>query len=429
MPLTMDYGNEVDLSNNNIFPLWKRRPNTGSRDLKLKPRPLSYQIDGVHTTDFPVEDKSAFTLTQPAEKLVATPAGSTMVLTHVLNKPSRKTRVVRSISIGHLSNGRFSLSKNKHEVDKHCTGSNGNRIAGTTRMANGASVCQDVKPSWADNKNLSSPLTVMSQSDQIVFGNSASSPDHMRMTYRPHSLSVTPQCQHEDTGASSPSFPASSRSSSSSIMSLSSTPSTISDPPTPRTPSPEDGVSGGVLPRQPPNSSPVSEGKHPPSVVLSTQSPAAQKMGTQQLIPQGLASDIRPPKTGHFGAQSKGSGGLLDPGKRAQRARSLVETGSFFSTTTEREEGAEGVESPGLLRRGLRSTSYRRAVVSGVDLEVPPTDLKAKRLSQPVLRGVLEDPSSPGKHPSSPGKHPSSPGKHPSSPKNKVCKSSISLVH
>lgn len=391
MPLKMDYGNEVDLSNNNITPLWKRRPtNTGSRDLTIKPRPLSYQIGGVHTTDFPVEDKCAFTLTQPAEKIVATPAGSTMVLKHILNKPSRKTRVVRSISIGHSSNGRLSLSKYKQE-DKQCAENKMNYNTGPTRMPNGASVCVDGNASCADSKNLSSPHTVLSQRDQIVFGNSASSPNHIQTACgtSPQSLSVTPQGHRQDTGASSPSLRASSRSSSSSIMSLSSTPSTLSDPPTPRTPSPDDGVSDR-------KSSSVSEGKQSPSVLLSTQSPAALKMGTQQLIPQGLASDTRPVKTG----QGKGSGGLLDPGQRALKARSMVEAGSFFSTSTEPEEEAEGEDSPGLLRRGLRSTSYRRAVVSGVDLDVSPTELKPKRFSQPVLKGVAEDrerPSSPGK--------------------------------
>ncbi len=95
----MDLGNEVDLSNNNITPLWKRR---NENDMKPKPRPLSYQIDGVLMTDFPVDDRCNFTLTQPAEK-ISTTASNTTVLKHTLNKPVRKTRVVRSISIGYLS--------------------------------------------------------------------------------------------------------------------------------------------------------------------------------------------------------------------------------------------------------------------------------------------------------------------------------------
>lgn len=403
MPRTMDYGNEVDLSNNNITPLWRRRPaNPGSRDLKIKPRPLSYQIDGVLMTDFPVEDKCAFTLTQPAEKIVATPAGGTVILKHVLNQPTRKTRVVRSISIGHLSSGRFSLQRGK-QVDEDRPVDNRNVTSGTTRMINGTSVCQD------GSKNVPSLYTVTSQRDQIGFGNSASSSDHIRTSCStpPYTLSVASPYHRQEPGSSSPSLRASPRSSSSSIMSLSSTPSTLSDPPTPRTPSPDDGVSGGLIPRQPPKS----DGKHSP-VILSTQSPAALKLGTQQLIPQGLVSETRPLKTGRPGGPNKGPAGLLDPGERALRARSMVETSSF-SRSSEQEEDAEGGDSPGgLLRRGLRSTSYRRAVVSGVDPDVSPTDLKPIRLSQPMLKGVAED-----------REHPPSPGK------SKVCMLFIGLTH
>ncbi|XP_063061355.1 rho guanine nucleotide exchange factor 26-like [Engraulis encrasicolus] len=428
MPRKMDYGNEVDLSNNNnITPLWRRRPTTnkpGSRDMKLKPRPLSYQIDGVLTTDFPVEDKCAFTLTQPAEKIVAgTPAGNTVILKHVLHQPTRKTRVVRSISIGHLSNMRFSLHRSKPVVENHSPPDNAHVASSTTRMSNGTSVCQQ------GNKNTASPHAALSQTDQTCLSNSASCPENVRMTCSatpPSTLSVTPHHQHQDSGASSPSLRASSRSSSSSIMSLSSTQSTLSDPPTPRTPSPDDGLTGGVIPRQ----TQKSDGKLSPSVVLSTQSAAALKMGTQQLIPQGLASDTRPLKTGRpaGGPNSKGSsGGLLDPGQRAQRARSMVETSStFFSMSSEQEEEAAGDESPGgLLRRGLRSTSYRRAVVSGVDIDgSSPTELKPIRLPdlKPVLKGVVEDGAE--QHPPSPIPSPSpspspSPGKAKSAERKK----------
>ena len=40
---------------------------------------------------------------------------------------------------------------------------------------------------------------------------------------------------------------------------------------------------------------------------------------------------------------------------------------------------------------GLRSTSYRRAVVSGVDFDSPTTSKKKNRMSQPVLKAVMED--------------------------------------
>lgn len=65
----------------------------------------------------------------------------------------------------------------------------------------------------------------------------------------------------------------------------------------------------------------------------------------------------------------------------------MVETGTYFSTGGGLGEGTDGEsDSPGMLRRGLRSTSYRKAVVSGVDLEVPTVDPKAHRLSQPVMK-------------------------------------------
>lgn len=115
-------------------------------------------------------------------------------------------------------------------------------------------------------------------------------------------------------------------------------------------------------------------------MVLSTHSPVALRMGTQQLIPHNLASEKRPGKTSQ-------SGGQKDPSKRSLRARSMVESGSFFSSRKDAEE-ADGEEAPGLFRRGLRSTSYRRAVVSGVELDVPSNLLKG-------VAEVKEGPSSP----------------------------------
>lgn len=97
-------------------------------------------------------------------------------------------------------------------------------------------------------------------------------------------------------------------------------------------------------------------------------------MGTQQLIPKALASDIRQSKVPPSGPQGQGLAGLLglDHSKRAVKALSMVETGTYFSTGGSKNEGTDAEsESPGALRRGLRSTSYRRAVVSGDDAENP----------------------------------------------------------
>uniref|UniRef100_A0A8B9GS07 Rho guanine nucleotide exchange factor 26 n=1 Tax=Astyanax mexicanus TaxID=7994 RepID=A0A8B9GS07_ASTMX len=254
----MDLGSEVDLSSGSIAPLWKKRSNGHT-----KPRPLSYQIEGLLMTDFPAE---------PNEKLPA-PAGGTMVFRDPL-------------------------------------------------------------------KRLSGQVTLTSQRDQIVFRDSPDSPQESN-------------CLSQES------------------------PGRISSPAQPRD-----------IPSLSSPSSSGSEGKPPtPSVVLSTHSPAAMKVGTQQLIPRGLVSETRPSKSSQAGPERQGLGSLLDPSKRALRARSMVETGAFFSTSRDDEEDVD--ESPQMFKRGLRSTSYRRAVVSGIDQDSP-TDLKNQRLSQPVLKGVVE---------------------------------------
>ncbi|XP_029629689.1 rho guanine nucleotide exchange factor 26 isoform X3 [Salmo trutta] len=365
----MEGGNEVDLSNNNISPLWKRHSANHTGPSQPKARPLSYQIDRLHMTDFPVEDsKCSFTLSQPAETLVATSGGGTVILKHVLNQPTRRTRVVRSISIGHLAKGRFSLSKFKSEDKFSSLDNKAYHGESVGKIGNKEKVWSDKRPRDA-LKRLSSPFTLTSHKDQIVFGTSSSLPDPASSNHPSPPATPNNNHHHNQTSPSSyhPLTPSPSHSSTCSISSLTST-STPSDPPTPRSPSPADMSSPSLSP--------------PPSIVLSTHSAAALKMGTQQLIPKGLASLS---KASPAGVQSQGLGGLLglDPTKRALRALSMVETGTFFST----DGGGEGTdqdESPGSLKRGLRSTSYRRAVVSGVEMEVPSVDPKSHRLSQPV---------------------------------------------
>ncbi|XP_064841432.1 rho guanine nucleotide exchange factor 26-like [Oncorhynchus masou masou] len=457
----MEGGNDVDLSNSNITPLWKRRSANHTGPSKLKARPLSYQIDGVHMTDFPVEDnKCSFTLSQPAERLVAAPGGGAVILKHVLNQPIRKTRVVRSISIGHLSKGRFSLSKFKSEDDKS--------LSLNSKACHGGSVDNvwSDKPLLDTQNPLSSPFTLTAHRDQIVFGTSPS-PPHSASSKHPsppasskhpsppaspnkhhhhnltspssyHLLTPVPSPRNPSPSPPNPSpsppnpspspstpslhTPTPSHSSTSSINSLSSLISTPSDLPTPHSPSSADMSAPSPSPSHSPTPtlSPSISLSPPPSIVLSTHSAAALKMGTQQLIPKGLASLS---KASPAGVQSHGMGGLLglDPTTRALRALSMVETGSFFSTGVgSGGGGADQDESTGTLKRGLRSTSYRRAVVSGVEMEIPsddlkthrlsqPVDPKSHRLSQPVLRGlqeVKERPTSPGKKNKSPDKKP-----------------------
>lgn len=60
----------------------------------------------------------------------------------------------------------------------------------------------------------------------------------------------------------------------------------------------------------------------------------------------------------------------------------MLETGAFFSTGGKYEGTDAESESPGSLKRGLRSTSYRRAVVSGIDTQEP----NNHPLAQPGIR-------------------------------------------
>ncbi|KAM8904168.1 rho guanine nucleotide exchange factor 26-like isoform 1-T2 [Spinachia spinachia] len=424
----MDIGNDVDLSNKNITPLWRRR--TDHLDPgKAKPRPVSYHTNGVVTTDFPVEDnKCSFTnLHQPAERLAVAPprwGENTVVLKHILHKPSRKSRVVRSISIGPLSHGLFSLAKFRSE-DRSATLDSRVCNGDGQETSNGAPAWQETDP----QKRSSNKFSTGSRKEQKAFGARSpssqtvvntspvlarSTPNHNNNNY--NSQEPSPLSYASSPSPHGPRPPALSHSSTSSSPSLSSL--TSSDPPTPRSPSPADRgqEDRGRAPLRPPqdaghasSSSSVSFAPLSPSlspsasIVLSTHSPAALKMGTQQLIPKGLASDIRQSKAE---PQAQGVTGSLgsDPSKRALKALSMVETGSYFSTGGGHSEWADGeTEGPGTLKRGLRSTSYRRAVVSGVDLEVPSADPSGHRLSQSVIRWLDEDRTDSPFGPASPG--------------------------
>ncbi|NXY82532.1 ARHGQ factor, partial [Alcedo cyanopectus] len=125
-------------------------------------------------------------------------------------------------------------------------------------------------------------------------------------------------------------------------------------------------------------------GEHPPEqpVVLSTHSLAALRVGTQQIIPRSLASEVK--------ATGRGCG-QKESGRRQLKGRSMLESLGLPSGTDAEEETEGDLGNAGSLRRGLRSTSYRRAVVSGVDLDGSANFKKKNRMSQPVLKAVLED--------------------------------------
>ncbi|PKK23556.1 Rho guanine nucleotide exchange factor (GEF) 26 [Columba livia] len=148
----------------------------------------------------------------------------------------------------------------------------------------------------------------------------------------------------------------------------------------PSTVSPAMSPEQGLAPQRP-VSPPEQPAEQP--VVLSTHSPAALKVGTQQIIPKSLASETK--------VTSKTNGQSAATSKRVLKVRSMVESLSLPLVGDGEDEAEGDLDSPGTLRRGLRSTSYRRAVVSGVDFDSS-SDLKKKnRMSQPVLKAVVED--------------------------------------
>lgn len=422
------------------MPLWKPRSDNSRRPQDLsnaKPRPHSCHINGVMKSNFPEEDnKSSFTLSQPAERLVVTPQfidNNTVVLKHVLHKPVKKnSRVVRSISIGHLTHTRL-LSKFRSDDNRSASLDNRvrNRISEGAKTSNGE-VAWPEKHLPHSQKRTSSPLSRRSQKDQMAFQKDLPAQENAPLSgsspvFSPDAPDNNNDDQHELSSLSSSSSPPTSRNLCLSRSSTSSIPSlvslTSSDPPTPRSPSPADrGQAQQSSPtstqdtRHASSSSSLSSTSPSPSlspsaspystIVLSTNSPVAQKMGTQQLIPKGLASDIRQSKTPSSGTQGQGLVGLLglDHSKRSLKTLSMVETGTYFSTGGSFSEGGDGEsESPGTIRRGLRSTSYRRAVVSGVDLEVPIADPKGHRLSQSVIKRLGMDTLDSPVSPASPG--------------------------
>ncbi|XP_072320249.1 rho guanine nucleotide exchange factor 26-like [Eucyclogobius newberryi] len=377
----MDFGNDVDLSNNNITPLWRRRSDncrSPQSSRNPKPRPVSYHINGVMTTDFPVEDKCSFA----AERILVTPTPSAAVLKHVLNKPAKKNRVVRSISIGHFANGHFSLPKFRLAHNKSASLDNRTYTGRSDKEKynNGMTA-------WPEKKRLSGQLSLNSQRDALSTSDTVSPPNGNSYHELSSSSSISsPLCR----------TPTPSHSSTSSIPSLSSLNS--SDPPTPRSSSPDRTQSKcSVSESRHSSSASTSPSISPlPPIVLSTYSPAARKMGTQQLIPKGLVCEVRQCKgASPAGTPGQGLVGLLglDHGKRSTKALSMVETGAYFSTGVQRPE--EGDDSPGTLKRGLRSTSYRKAVVSGVDegdnVSVDPRSLQ---LCQPVIKGPNKEKTS-----------------------------------
>ncbi|XP_009559854.2 rho guanine nucleotide exchange factor 16 [Cuculus canorus] len=111
----------------------------------------------------------------------------------------------------------------------------------------------------------------------------------------------------------------------------------------------------------------------PRRIVLSTDSPAALKLGTQQLIPKSLAVSTKTKNT-PFRHQSFGAAGSRREPLSPDPKRASIPS---FSVEVEDDDG-------GTLKRNLRNMSYR-AAMKGVDMDLEPAS------TIPSLKPVSED--------------------------------------
>ncbi|XP_059547463.1 rho guanine nucleotide exchange factor 16 isoform X3 [Myotis daubentonii] len=161
--------------------------------------------------------------------------------------------------------------------------------------------------------------------------------------------------------------------------------------PEPRLPlvrSPPQGRSNAVFQPDTPEPQPTSpeprEPREPRTVILSTQSPAALKLGTAQLIPRSLAvsSKAKAP------ARHQSFGAAVLSKEAARREPRLLAAPSFSLDDMDMDTG------PGAaLSRNLRSQSYR-AAMKGLGGEVAPVQLS------PKLHALAEESAQPSARPS-----------------------------
>lgn len=158
--------------------------------------------------------------------------------------------------------------------------------------------------------------------------------------------------------------------------------------PEPRLPlvrSPPQGRSNAVFQPDTPEPPPASpEPREPRTVILSTQSPAALKLGTAQLIPRSLAvsSKAKAP------ARHQSFGAAVLSKEAARREPRLLAAPSFSLDDMDMDMGPGGA-----LSRNLRSQSYR-AAMKGLGGEVAPVQLS------PKLHALAEESTQPPARPS-----------------------------
>ncbi|XP_058151162.1 rho guanine nucleotide exchange factor 26 isoform X2 [Dasypus novemcinctus] len=351
----MNSESEVDFSSNSITPLWRTRSAPEPQLLaRSKPRPQSYQSpSGLLITDFPVEDIGTITAPQ-------TPA---QVPTASDDRTAPKSPQLLCAHQRALANGRAG-SPEYRTVSPRLRRP---KSPQSPKAASGAS------PKLPANGAVSSsaPQPPLLHARRTPSASAPCSPeeDPTRLTASPASSppanGLAPN--NDSPGSRSPSGPIAKESQRG--------PSRLS-------PAPQKRASEQKLPLQ---RLPSQENELPenPPVVLSTNSPAALKVGKQQIIPKSLASEIK---------ISKSNSQNVEPHKRVFKVRSLVEgLAAPLGLAGEEGESENDLDSPGSLRRGLRSTSYRRAVVSGFDFDSPTSSKKKNRMSQPILKAVMED--------------------------------------
>ncbi|XP_056420969.1 rho guanine nucleotide exchange factor 26 isoform X2 [Hyla sarda] len=347
----MEAESEVEFPSDVKFvPLWRKAnshvPHGEGLYYSPRPRPQSYQSpNGLLITDFPVEDKQSFTVTQPAERITSSP--ESRIHHHhqggtYLNRPNGKLHPSSSLS------------------------------------------CLEYKPSSPRHKRSSQVLKVVSN-NSITFtnGEHLSSPSQKSMLSRrtPSNVTLTPDREKivfgSGAGLASNGMVSNSNCTQSRLTQDTDIFISNSLPSSPKPPLEEK----QALQR-------VSSNPEKQSIILSTHSPVSLKVGERQIIPKDLASEIKVTTTKNSAQNNQN----MEPTKRLLKTRSMVETrtGGLETTPEDREVDAE-TESPGSLRRGLRSTSYRRAVVSGVEFNSSTDRKKNNRMSQPILKAVVED--------------------------------------
>ncbi|XP_039930368.1 rho guanine nucleotide exchange factor 26 [Hirundo rustica] len=368
-------------------PRWRRRATPRPQPLAWsKPRPQSYQSpSGVLVTDFPVEDRCAFSVPRPGTggpAMGSVSNGTVRPPGSPAPDPERRSRLLAlapDSPVGSTANGTVSSPGSGQGRRPRPPGTVG-LLALTPqqeRIVFGASAQPASCPRAAGAPEVpgGSPRSGRAAEPPEVPGGS---PRSGRAAGAPEVLGGSPR---SGRAAEPPEVPGGSPRS-----------GRAAEPPEVPGGSPRSGraaeppeVPGGsprsgraAEPPEVPGGSPRSgRAAEPPAgrcaeppALLSTHSPAARRVGSQQLIPRSLA-ESRP--AGH---------------ERGLRVRSLVET-PRLSLGSDPEDEPEG--GPGALRRGLRSTSYRRAVVSGVDLDGSNSCNKKNRMSQPILKAVAED--------------------------------------